>query len=224
MSSILSAYYASNAAISASGSQIPKQEEQLYTQSNLIGTWSGNWSANKQPITITVLKITGATAEIQYTQNGNTQKAQAQVSQNTISFGNITIGTKNGTNGAAELQVGSFTETATLTKTSATPTDPNKLVGSWSGLTSTGNAASFTVTSVAGTSATVNVTVDGIIHKGTGTYNAANNLITFAGTQLALKSDGSANVTFSQLGQTYAVPVTKASTAASKTSTVSTFA
>jgi len=218
---------AAQAVISGTGSQISKQAETLYDQSNLLGTWSGKWSSGNQAFSVKVDKITGATAEIEYTHNGTTQKQQATVSQNTISFGSITLGTKNGTNGAAELQVGSFTSTATLTK-SAPPatstTGTNKLIGSWSGLTSSGNAASFTVKSITGTSADVTYAVNGITNSGTGTYNAANNVISFGGAQIALTPTGDANVVYTSLGSTYSVPVTKASTSASATSTTSTFA
>jgi len=217
---------ASSAIIAATGSQISKQNQQLYAQSNLLGTWSGNWSGTNQALTFKVLKITGSTAEIEYDHNGQVQKGQAQVSQNTITFGNVTIGTKNGTKGAAEFQVGSFTQTATLTKTSAQPADPNVLVGSWSGLTSTGNAASFTVQSVTGTSAQVTTTVNGLTNSGTGTYNAANHTITLGKTQITATNGSNGNVIFSSLGSTYSVAVTKASTSASSTSSsgTSTFA
>lgn len=213
---------AAQAAISATGSQISKQNQALYAQSNLLGTWSGKWSANNQAFTVKVDKITGATAQIEYTHNGQTQKLSATVSQNTITFGNVTIGTKNGTKGAAEFQAGSYTATATLTKTSAEAVSANKLVGSWSGLTSTGNAASFTVTSITGTSAEVKYVVNGNTQSGTGTYNATNNVVSFKNAQISLAPSGAANVIFSAAGSTYSIPVTKAS--ATSTSTTSTFA
>jgi hypothetical protein len=50
---------AAQAAISATGSQISKQNQALYAQSNLLGTWSGKWSANNQAFTVKVDKITG---------------------------------------------------------------------------------------------------------------------------------------------------------------------
>jgi hypothetical protein len=212
---------AATAAIAATGSQISKQNETLYQQGNLIGTWSGKWSGTNQSVTFKVLKITGSTAEIEYDHNGQVQKGQASVSQNSITFDGVTIGTNDGSSGAIEFSSGTVTKTGTLTKTSATAVDPNKLIGSWSGLTSTGNAASFTVKSITGTDAVVTSTVNGITNSGTGTYNAANNVITFGKTQISLSSSGSANVIFSSMGSTYSVPVTKA---ASTTSTTSTFA
>jgi hypothetical protein len=218
---------AAQAVISGTGSQISKANETQYDQSNLLGTWSGAWSTNKQAFTVKVDKITGATANIEYTHNGTTQKLQATVSQNTISFGDITLGTKNGTQGAAELVSGSFTSTASLKKTApaaTTATPSNNLVGSWSGLTSTGNAASFTVTSITGSSASVTYTINGITNKGTGTYNAKNNVITYGSAQIALTPEGTANVVFKSLGSTYSVPVKKASTTTKSTSTTSTFA
>jgi hypothetical protein len=217
---------AATAAIAATGSQISKQNETLYQQGNLLGTWTGQWSDTKQPVTFKVLKITGATAQIEYDHNGQVQKGQASVSQNSITFDGITIGTNDGTSGAFEFSAGTITKTGTLTKAAASTAaaDPTHLVGSWSGLTSTGNAASFTVNSITGTSASVSSTINGNTNSGTGTYNAANNVITFGSSQISLNSSGSANVIFTSLGSTYSVPVTKASTSASKTSTTSTFA
>jgi len=215
---------AAAAAIAATGSQVSKQNETLYQQGNLIGTWTGKWSGTNQTVTFKVDKITGSTAEIEYTQNGQTQKGQATVSQNSITFGDVTIGTNDGTHGAIEFEAGTVKKTGTLTKSStpsAATSDPTHLVGSWSGLTSTGNAASYTVKSVTGTDAVVTSTINGITNSGTGTYNAANNVITFGTTQIALNSSGSANVIFKSLGSTYSVPVTKA---AATTATTSTFA
>jgi len=219
-----SANSASSAAITATGSQISKQNETIYHQSNLLGTWTGTWSNTKQPFTFKVLKITGSTAEIEYTHNGKTEKGQAEVSQNLVTYGDITIGTKNGTKGAIEFVAGNVKQTGSLTKstdTSATAAtaDPTKLVGSWSGLTSTGNAASFTVKSVTGTSADLTYTVNGITRKGTGTYNAANHVISFQGAQLHSEDGSAGSVTFTSIGKTYSVPVKKASTTTSKTST-----
>jgi hypothetical protein len=218
-----SANATSTAAIASTGSQISKQNETIYHQSNLLGTWTGKWTGNKQPITFKVLKITGGSAEIEYTHNGKTEKGQAQVTQNLVTYGSITIGTKDGTKGAIEFSAGTVKQTGTLTKsadTSAAATaDPTKLVGSWSGLTSSGNAASFTVKSVTGTSADLTYTVNGITRKGTGSYNATNHVISFMGAQLR-SSDGSAgSVTFTSIGKTYSVPVKKASPSTSKTST-----
>jgi hypothetical protein len=216
---------AAAAAITATGSQVSKQDETLYQQGNLIGTWTGKWSGTNQSVTFKVLKITGSTAEIEYDHNGQIQKGQATVSQNSITFGNVTIGTNNGSSGAIEFEAGTVTKTGTLTKTStpsSATSDPTHLIGSWSGLTSTGNAASFQVKSITGTSAVVTSTVNGITNSGTGSYNATNHVITFGSSQIALDNNGNANVIFKSLGSTYSVPVTKASTATN--STTSTFA
>jgi hypothetical protein len=217
-----SANAASSAAVIATGSQISKQNEAVYHQSNLLGTWTGTWSNSKQPITFKVLKISGSTAEIEYTHNGKTEKGQATVSQNIVTYGDITIGTRNGTNGAIEFAAGNIKQTGVLTKSTdanAATADPTHLVGSWSGLTASGNAANFKVNSVTGTSADLTYTVNGITRKGTGTYNASDHVISFSGAQLRSTDGTDGNVTFTSIGKTYSVPVKKASATTSKTST-----
>jgi len=221
MTSVNNASSASNAAITASGSQISKQNETLYHESNLIGTWKGTWTNSKQPITCKVLKITGDTAEIEYDHNGKVEKGQASVSKNIITYGDISIGTKNGTKGAIEFAVGTIKQTGTLTKAAAdsqTQTDPSKLVGSWSGLTASGNAASFTVKSVTGNTAVVTYAVNGITRSGTAHYDATNHVISYEGAQIRSADGSSGDVTFTSLGNTYSVPVKKASKTTSTTS------
>ena len=192
VSSTVASIASANTIIASTGSQISKANENTYHQSNLLGTWTGTWKNDKKPITFKVLSIKGDTAEIEIGKNGTLKKAQATVSQNTITYGPYTMGT---------------------------------IVGSWSGVSPSGQAASFNVKSVTGTSASVTYTVNGYTHTGTGTYDAKHNMITFQGTQIALSPQGNATVTYQSLGHTYIVPVKKASTAATATSTTtSTFA
>ena len=227
VSSTVASIASANTIIASTGSQISKANENTYHQSNLLGTWTGTWKNDKKPITFKVLSIKGDTAEIEIGKNGTLKKAQATVSQNTITYGPYTMGTNDGTNGAIELQIGSVNQVGYLTKQTppATTTDPTHLVGSWSGVSPSGQAASFNVKSVTGTSASVTYTVNGYTHTGTGTYDAKHNMITFQGTQIALSPQGNATVTYQSLGHTYIVPVKKASTAATATSTTtSTFA
>lgn len=216
---------AQNAAISATSSQISAQNETLYHQSSLLGTWSGTFGPNKSPATITVSKINGSTATIEYDHNGLKQKMTGSISQNIISFGDFQFGTKDGKNAILLFQSGSVSQHGTLTQTSSpTTTAPqNPLVGAWSGLSSAGNAVSVNVKSITGSSADVTYTINGVTNSGTGTYNASNKVVSLGPAQIATNPAGQTNIIFSTLGQTYSVAATKAS-ATSAATTTSTFA
>lgn len=214
---------ATSALISATNSRITSQNETLYHQSNLLGTWTGDFGPNKAPVTFNVTKINGSTATIEYDHNGQVQKATAPISQNIITFGNYQFGTKNGTNAVLLFQSGTTSLNATLTKTAtpSTTATQNPLVGSWSGLTSDGTAASFTVNSITGSKADVSYTVNGVTNSGTGSYDASTNVVSFGSAQLSTNSAGQSHVIFSSIGQTYSVGVTKAGATSSSTTTSS---
>lgn len=217
---------ASNTAITATNSRISTQQETLYHQSNLLGTWSGNFGPNNSPVTFSVEKINGSIATIEFDHNGQKQKANASISNNIITFGNYQIATKDGQNAVLLFQSGSYSLHSTLTKTtdpSTSTTNQNPLIGAWSGLSSTGNAASFTIKSITGNSADVTYTVNGVTNSGTGTYNASNNVVSFGQAQISTSPMGQTNIVYSSLGQTYSIAATKASPTSSSTTT-STFA
>ena len=161
--------------IAASASHINPVNEKLYHQSNLLGDWKGNFKKTNASIDFKVLSINGTSAQVEYTHNGRTERGTATVDKNSISFGNVTIATRNGTQAAFEFayqpsgQIASTgTQTAVLSKdASATAADANPLVGSWTGAT-TDHTASFTVSSIDGRDAQVKYAVDGRSGQGTG--------------------------------------------------------
>jgi hypothetical protein len=161
--------------IAASASHINPVNEKLYRQSNLLGDWKGTTKQNHAAVEFKVISINGSTAQVEYTHNGRTERGTATVSQNSISFGNVTIATRNGTQAAFEFAyqpsgqlAATGTQTAILSKdTSAAKTDANPLVGSWTGATAD-HSASFTVSSIDGRDAQVKYAVDGRSGQGTG--------------------------------------------------------
>lgn len=161
--------------IAASASHINPVNETLYRQSNLLGDWKGTTKQNHASVEFKVISINGTSAQVEYTHNGRTERGTATVSQNSISFGNVTIATRNGTQAAFEFAyqpsgqlAATGTQTAILSKdTSAATTDANPLVGSWTGAT-VDHTASFTVISINGRDAQVKYAVDGRSGQGTG--------------------------------------------------------
>jgi hypothetical protein len=161
--------------IAANASHINPVNEKLYRQSNLLGDWKGTTKQNHAAVEFKVISINGSTAQVEYTHNGRTERGTATVSQNSISFGNVTIATRNGTQAAFEFAyqpsgqlAATGTQTAILSKdTSAATTDANPLVGSWTGATAD-HSASFTVSSIGGRDAQVKYAVDGRSGQGTG--------------------------------------------------------
>jgi hypothetical protein len=201
--------------IAASASHINPVNETLYRQSNLLGDWKGTTKQNHAPVEFKVISINGSTAQVEYTHNGRTERGQATVSQNSISFGNVTIATRNGTQAAFEFAyqpsgqlAATGTQTAILSKdTSAATTDANPLVGSWTGAT-VDHTASFTVSSIDGRDAQVKYAVDG--RSGQGTGDVTQNSVLFG--NVAFKNiDGThGTVTYqTYLHQTITLPVTK---------------
>ena len=194
--------------ISSSTSQISPVNERIYHQSNLLGDWKGTSSQNNQPVEFKVVNIRGDQAQVEYTHNGHTDRGLGTVNGATISFGDVTIGTRNGSQAAFEFSTGTAKWTAILTKQSQT-TDQNKLVGNWSGLSrQNGQVASVQVLSINGLDAQVKLTVNGVLHQGTGTVSK--NSIMFAGATISSNDGTTGNVVFTVGHNTYSVPVTKA--------------
>jgi ribosomal protein S8E len=202
--------------ISSSTSQISPASERVYHQSNLLGDWTGSWTKSGQPVEFKVINIRGTQAQVEYTHNGHTERGLADVSGATISFGDVTIGTKNGQNAALEFSVGTAKMTAILQKQAAT-TDQNKLVGSWSGFSSAnGQSAFFQVVSVDGRDAQVTYTANGTTQKGTGTVYK--NTVMFGKAQITSNDGQNGNVIL-QIGRnSYSIPVTKQKPASSSSS------
>ena len=200
------------------GSQIAPGTERVYHQSNLIGDWKGTWQNSSRPVEFKVVNIRGANAQIEYTHDGHTERGIGSVDGATISFGNVTIGTKNESVAALEFSSGNAKKTAVLNKEAA-PVDQNKLVGSWSGFSSAnGQSAFFQVVSVDGRDAQVRFTANG------GTIQSGDALVQQSTVMFGSKAqftsnDGqSGNVVFKVGLKTYSVPVTKNKPAASSSS------
>src|ERR1700742_2151606 len=85
-----------------SASHINPVNEKLYQQSNLLGDWKGNFKKTNGSVDFNVLSINGDTAQVEYTHNGHTDRGTGTVDGDTISFGDVTIGTRNGTQAAFE--------------------------------------------------------------------------------------------------------------------------
>src|ERR1700760_3974394 len=102
--------------ISSTTSQISHVNERVYHQSNLLGDWKGTWANSSSPVEFKVINIRGDKAQIEYTHDGHTERGQGDVNGATITFGNVTIGTRNGSVAAFEFSVGGATKTAILNK------------------------------------------------------------------------------------------------------------
>jgi ribosomal protein S8E len=205
--------------ISNTTSQISPVNERIYHQSNLLGDWKGTWTKSGAPVEFKVINIRGSTAQVEYTHNGHTERGTAEVDGATITFGDVTIGTKDGQNAALEFSVGTAKQSAILQKQAA-DTDQNKLVGNWSGAsTANGQSVFFTVTSVDDRDAQVTYTANGTTQKGTGTVYK--NTVMFGKAQIT-SNDGQSGSVILQIGRNfYSIPVTKQKPASSSASTVS---
>jgi len=200
------------------GSQISPATERVYHQTNLIGDWKGTWKDSSRPVEFKVINIRGDQAQVEYTHDGHTERGIASVDGATISFGNVTIGTKNGQVAALEFSSGSATKTAILNK-DAPATQQSKMVGSWSGFSKTnGQSAFFQVVSVDGRDAQVRFTANGAqIQAGEGIVYQ--NTVMFGSKAQFTTNDGqTGNVVFKVGVKTYSVPVTKSKTPASTSS------
>jgi hypothetical protein len=195
--------------------QISPVNERIYHQSNLLGDWKGTWSGNHQPVEFKVVSIQGDNAQVEYTHNGHTERGTANVNGATITFGDVTIGTRNGTQAALEFAVGTAKQTAVLTKTAA-PVDQNKLVGNWIGSSvANGQTATFRVLSINGRNAQVQYTVNGNTMTGIG--DLYKNTVNLGKVQITSNDGVQGTVTFPVGRSTLTVPVKKFTTPASST-------
>jgi hypothetical protein len=191
------------------GSQIAPGTERVYHQSNLIGDWKGSWQKNGRPVEFKVINIRGDQAQVEYTHDGRTERGTGSVDGATISFGNVSIGTKNGSVAALEFSSGTAKMSAVLNKQAA-DTDQSKLVGSWSGFSKTnGQSAFFQVVSVDGRDAQVRFTANGgALQSGDGIVYQ--NTVMFGSKAQFTTNDGQTGNVVVQIGnKSYAVPVTK---------------
>lgn len=202
------------------GSQISPATERVYHQSNLIGDWKGSWQKSGRPVEVKVLNIRGDQAQIEYTHDGHTERGIGTVNGATISYGNISIGTKNGSVAALEFSSGTSKMDAVLNKQTSTA-DQSKLVGSWSG-TGSGQSAFFQVVSVDGKDAQVRFTANGAAIQSGDAITVGTNTVMFGNKATFATSDGlNGNVVFKVGRNTYSLPVTKNTTPSSSSSSSS---
>jgi hypothetical protein len=196
------------AAISSTTNQISPANERLYRQSNLVGDWKGNWVGNNQPVGFKVVNIRGNRAQVEYTHNGRTERGFAEVRGTLITFGGVTVGTKDGKNMVMLFSVGGAgKQTANLQKQEPPPSD-SRLLGSWGGYSSdNGKSASFKVLSVDGKEAKVSVTTDGVTRQGIGIVYK--NVIMFGQAQIATDDGKNGRIIYQVGSKSFIVPVTK---------------
>src|ERR1700752_913018 len=145
------------AIVTQSTSQISPANERVYHQSTLLGEWKGNWAGNNQPVGFKVVNIRGSRVQVEYTHNGRTERGFGQINGSLITFGTVTVGTKDGKNLVLLSSAGAGKQTASLEK-QAPPASDSRLMGSWGGYSSdNGKSASFRILSVNGNEAQVSV-------------------------------------------------------------------
>lgn len=188
-----------------STSHILPANERVYHQSNLLGTWNGTWQRNNQPVSFKVISISGSTAQVEYTHDGHTERGTGQVDGATISYGTVSIGTRDGQNAGLVFTYGSAKFNAVLKKAADT-TPQNNLVGAWIGSTAN-QSVTFKVTSITGRDAQVRLTVNGNVKTGTG--DVTGSTVQFGGAQVTTTDGVRGKVTFKIGHSTFALPVTK---------------
>lgn len=196
------------AIVTSSTNQISPANERMYRQSALVGDWKGNWVGNNQPVSFKVVNIRGARAQVEYTHNGRTERGFGEVKGTLITFGGVTVGTKDGKNMVLLFSVGGVgKQTANLEKQEP-PASDSRLMGSWGGYSSdNGKSASFKVLSVNGKEAQVSVTTDGITRQGTGIVYK--NVIMFGQAQIATDDGQNGKIIYQVGTKSFLVPVTK---------------
>ena len=206
---------------SSTKSQISPATERTYHQSNLLGSWKGTWSMNHQEVEFKVINIRGSQAQVEYTHNGHTERGLADVDGATITFGNVTIGTKNGQTAALEFSAGGGKASAILSK-QASDTEQDKLVGSWSGYSrDNGQSAYFQVVSIDGKDAQVRFSVNGGTIQSGGGLVYKNTVMLGAKAQITSGDGQTGNVVIQVGRKTYSVPVTKSKVANASSSSSS---
>lgn len=198
--------------IGSTTSRITPYNERVWHQSNLLGDWKGNFKKTNQAIEFKVVSINGDSAQVEYTHNGHTERGTATVDKDSITFGNVTIATRNGSQAAFEFdfqpngQLASIgTQTAVLNKdTSASAGDANPLVGGWSGATAE-HGVSFTVSSINGRDAQVKYSIDG--NSGQGVGDVVKNSVLLGKAQFTNIDGVNGKVTYKSGKQTITIPV-----------------
>lgn len=196
------------AIVTSSTSQISPANERVFQQSRLLGEWKGNWVGNNQDVSFKVVNIRGARAQVEYTHNGHTERGFGEVNGSLITFGGVTVGTKDGKNMVLLFSVGNAgKQTANLEKQDP-PASDNRLMGSWGGYSSdNGKSASFKVLSVNGKEAEVSVTTDGVTRQGTGIVYQ--NVIMFGQAQISTDDGQNGRIIYQVGTKSFVVPVTK---------------
>jgi hypothetical protein len=190
-----------------SANQISPANERVYRQSNLLGDWKGSWTKSHQPVELKVVSIKAGTAQVEYTHDGHTERGTGTVNGSTITFGNVTIGTRDGKKAALEFSLGTAKMSAILSK-AAVPADQNKLVGTWIGSSATtGESATFQVLSISGRNAQVRYTVNG--HSAQGVGDVYKNTVTFGKVQVTSNDGLTGTVVFPVGRNTLSVSVAK---------------
>ena len=195
-----------------STSRITPFNEKVYHQSNLLGDWKGAFKQSHQALEFKVVSINGDSAQVEFTHNGHTERGTATVDKDSITFGNVTIATRNGTQAAFEFayqpngQLASTgTQTAVLSKdASATAADVNPLVGGWSGATAE-HGVSFTVSSINGRDAQVKYSIDG--NSGQGVGDVVKNSVLLGKAQFTNIDGLNGKVTYQSGKKTITIPV-----------------
>jgi hypothetical protein len=200
----------SGIAATSQASRITPINEKLYHQSNLLGDWKGSFKKTNQAVEFDVLSINGDTAQVAYTHNGHTERGTGTVSQNSTSFGNVTIATRDGKQAAFEFSFqlpGQISESGVQTAVLAKdPTAGNALVGSWTGATAD-HSVSFQVLSIDGRNAQVKFNIDG--SSGHGVGDVDQNSVLFGKVAFSNIDGKNGKVTFQSGHQTFSLPVQK---------------
>jgi hypothetical protein len=198
----------SSIASSRNINQISPANERAYHQSNLVGDWKGFGTNHHEAVGFKVLNIRGNSAQVEYTHNGRTERGIASVNGGTISYANVTIGTRNGKTAVLEFSAGAGKSTAILEKAVDPADDENKLIGTWGGVSpETGQSATFRVLSIDGRDAKVKTTLNGYTQDGVGTVYQ--NTVMFGSMQVSSDDGANGKIVFSAGRQTLAVSVTK---------------
>ena len=195
------------------GNQISPANERVWRQTNLLGDWKGTIKQNNAAVEFKVVSINGSTAQVEYTHNGRTERGTATVDKDSITFGNVTIATRNGQQAAFEFSyqpsgqlASSGTQTAVLSKSADPTANTNPLQGSWTGAAAS-HGASFQVISINGRDAQVKYNIDG--QSGQGVGDIVGNAVLLGKIQFSNIDGKNGKVTFQSGHQTIQLNVQK---------------